>query len=115
MTKQEYHALKADWLATLSQLWDAYGKEVNAKQFKAYATLLGDVPLGVLEHVIREVISAHKYNSVPTLGEIQAVLNEMQHDDKGATYVSTTPFANEARLNRKDHTLAELQKSWVPA
>ena len=69
--KMAYH----DWVNVLTQLWSAIGKPINDKQLRVYAEQLGDVPLEVLEKVITAVLKQHKYNTVPTLAEIWAVID----------------------------------------
>lgn len=80
-----------EWRTILAKLWGAFGKPINKDQFKVYADTLGDVPLGVLEHVVDEVIRRHKFNSVPTLGEITEVLEDLHPDYRHALYVHTRP------------------------
>ena len=100
----EYAELKKEWVSTLTQLWDAFGKPVNVKQLQAYAKILGDVPLGVLEHTISEVIKRHEYNSVPTVGEIQKVLLDLH-----PYYQDAIVVVNPQQVTKRDHTIEEYQ------
>ena len=93
-------------MSTLTQLWDAFGKPVNVKQLQAYAKILGDVPMGVLEHTISEVIKHHEYNSVPTVGEIQKVLLDKHPYYQDEIYVYNHPFRNQPKA---DHPIEEYQ------
>jgi hypothetical protein len=108
---ENYKELKAEWYETLQQLWDAYGKPVNQAQLKLYAKKLSDVPLGILEHTVDEVIARHTYNSVPTLGEIQEVLNNLHTGYKYETYVNTTP-SRDAYDRGKMRTVAQAKAEW---
>jgi len=72
-----YRMAKGEWLGILSQLWTAYGKPINKAQMELYIDKLGDVPLGVLEHAVNEVIKKHKFNSVPTLANVIDTLNKL--------------------------------------
>jgi len=75
--EQIYQAARAEWIGVLLQLWDAIGKTADKKQLAVYVTQLGDIPLGVLEKVVQSVLADHTYHTVPTIGEIWAiVLNE---------------------------------------
>ena len=107
MEKSEYQLLKAEWVSVLVQLWDAYGKPVNPKQLRTYVDQLGDVPLGVLEHVVEEVLRVHKFNSVPTIGNVKAVLEKLYPYHQGAEIVHQ-------RMKRRvtNHTPAEYRQSW---
>ena len=107
---ENYKELKAEWYNTLRQLWDAYGKSVNQAQLKVYAKKLSDVPLGILEHTVDEVIAQHTYNSVPTLGEIQEVLSNLHPNYQHETYVYAKPSRD--AYDRTKATAEELKASW---
>ena len=107
-----YKELKAEWMGILTQLWDAFGKPVNVKQLQTYAKILGDVPLGVLEHTISEVIKRHEYNSVPTIGEIQKVLLDLHPYYQDAIVVVSHPFRDKQSRTKRDHTIQEYQRAW---
>ena len=68
--KMAYH----DWVNVLTQLWSAIGKPVNDKQLKVYIKQLSDVPMGTLDAIVATVLKEHKYNTVPMLAEIWAVM-----------------------------------------
>lgn len=71
MSDSEILALaRHEWYSTLAQLWEATGKPVNQAQLKVYAKQLGDLPMGVLNRVVTEILRDHTYNNVPTIGEI---------------------------------------------
>jgi hypothetical protein len=85
-----YNLALQEWTGILTKLWTAFGKdpfanELTKAQLKVYKDALGDLPLGILESVVEETIRRHKYNSVPTLGEVQDVLDDLhpywQSDD----------------------------------
>ena len=107
---ENYKELKAEWYNALRQLWDAYGKPVNQAQLKVYAKKLSDVPLGILEHTVDEVIAQHKFNTVPTLGEIQEVLNNLHPGYQHETYIYATPSRD--AYDRTKATAEELKASW---
>lgn len=78
MSDDEIHqAAMSEWLEVLSGLWAAYGKTPDAKQLAIYASVLADVPLGLLEDAIRRVIGQHEYNNVPTAAEIRRAVWEI--------------------------------------
>jgi len=89
-----------DWEGILTKLWTAFGKQLDLAQFKVYRDELGDVPLGVLEHVISEAIKRHKFNSVPTLAEVHEVLRELHPDYRDELYAHNTPHRVEADRRR---------------
>jgi len=110
---EKYKELHKEWNMILTRLWDAYGKEVNPKQFKVYKKRLEDIPLGILEHVVDETISRHKYFTVPTLGEVLGVLKELHPDYKNEpAFGYSTPFRNEYEKNKPHHSVEEMKKSW---
>jgi len=67
---QIYNLAKEEWIGVLKQLWEAVGKPINKEQLKVYAKQLADIPLGVLEEIIQELLRNHQYSNVPTIGEI---------------------------------------------
>lgn len=67
---QIYNLAKEEWIGVLKQLWEAVGKPINKEQLKVYAKHLADIPLGVLEEIIQELLRNHQYSNVPTIGEI---------------------------------------------
>jgi hypothetical protein len=69
-----YKMAYMDWMNTLRQLWTATGKPVNEQQFEVYVKQLADIPFDVLEDVVATLLREHKYNNVPTLGEIWEVI-----------------------------------------
>lgn len=73
--QQIYNAALKEWTGVLLQLWEAYNKTPDPKQLKVYIKQLSDVPLGVLEDIVADLLRNHKYNSVPTLGEIWEAIN----------------------------------------
>lgn len=118
MTKQEvYDGLKAEWMAVLLQLWEAYGKAPDRKQIKVYATQLGHLPLGLLEAGIAYLLTHHRFNSVPTIAEVteavDAAANRQDWRDIDGYYqVHSTPFREAASVARQEHTPDEYRKSW---
>lgn len=78
--EQIYQAAKADWVGVLLQLWDAIGKTADKKQLAVYVTQLGDIPLGILERVVQSVLADHTYHTVPTIGEIWAIVRNEYGD-----------------------------------
>jgi hypothetical protein len=90
-----------EWDGVLIKLWTAFGKQLDLAQFKVYRDELGDVPLGVLEHVISVAIKRHKFNSVPTLSEVNEVLRELHPDYRDELYVHSTPHRVEAERKRE--------------
>jgi hypothetical protein len=99
---QEIYTLALqEWIGILTKLWTAFGKEVNKAQIKVYKDALGDLPLGILESVVEETIRRHKYNSVPTLGEVQDVLDDLHPYWQGEDHIHTRPnreASNQQRL-----------------
>ena len=69
-----------DWVAVLIQLWEAVGKPVDNKQLAVYVKQLGDIPLGILEKVVSEMIRSNTWNSVPSIG---AIWQEVRKDGWG--------------------------------
>lgn len=70
------------WLEELSKLWTAVGKTPTLEQLKVYQDMLGDVPLGLLERSVKRALQAHKFNSVPTIGNVwDAFLIELDAPD----------------------------------
>jgi len=121
MTEQEvYDSMKAEWMAVLLQLWEAYGKVPDRKQFKVYVTQLGHLSIGQLEAGIAHMLTHHKYNSVPTIAEVteavDAAANRQDWRDIDGFYqVHTTPFRDQAKLARVEYTPEEYRKSWKQA
>lgn len=72
-----YQAAMSEWLETLSGLWAAYGKTPDAKQLAIYASVLGDVPQGLLEEAIQRVVGRHEYSNVPTAAEVKRAVWEI--------------------------------------
>ena len=74
-----------EWVAVLAQLWEAVGKTVDNKQLAVYVKQLGDIPLGILEKVVSEMIRSNTWNSVPSIGaiwqEIHLVIDVFRGDD----------------------------------
>ena len=68
----EYDEQYKEWLSALKVLWQVYGKQPDTVQLLAYAKVLGDLPLGILERAIQRTIKAHKYANVPTAAEVWA-------------------------------------------
>ena len=109
----KYKKLLEDWNDVIARLWDAYGKDINPKQFKVYKQRLEDVPLGILEHVVDETIARHKYFTVPPLGKVIDVLKELHPDYKNEpAFGYSTPFRNEYEKNKPYHSVEEMKKSW---
>ena len=74
---------RAEWIGVLLQLWDAIGKTADKKQLAVYVKQLGDIPLGILERVVQSVLADHTYHTVPTIGEIWAIVrNEYGERDQ---------------------------------
>ena len=94
-----------EWDGVLLKLWTAFGKPLDPAQFKVYREELADVPLGVLEHVVGETIKRHKYNSVPTLAEVNTVMRELHPDYQVEEHVHTRPHKAEAD-RRRDQAVA---------
>jgi hypothetical protein len=69
-----------DWLGVLSQLWTAFGKTPAEEQLAVYQQTLGTIPLGLLEPAIQEVLRSHRYNSVPTIGDVIAAIRQVLGD-----------------------------------
>ena len=78
--EQIYQAARAEWIGVLLQLWDAIGKTADKKQLAVYVTQLGDIPLGILEKVVQSVLADHTYHTVPTIGEIWAIVRNEYGD-----------------------------------
>jgi len=78
--EQIYQAARAEWIGVLLQLWDAIGKTADKKQLAVYVTQLGDIPLGILERVVQSVLADHTYHTVPTIGEIWAIVRNEYGD-----------------------------------
>ena len=89
--EQIYKAARDEWTGVLLQLWEAYGKQPDPKQFKVYVKQLSGVPLGVLEDVIATLLREHKFNSVPTLGEIWDVIKKST-GNSDTVQVQTSPW-----------------------
>ena len=86
-----YQAAKAEWTGVLLQLWEAYGKQPDPKQLKVYVKQLGSVPMQTLEETVAILLREHKFNSVPTLAEIWAVIRKLNGDQDTVT-VQTRPW-----------------------
>ena len=109
MTSQEiYRAAKAEWISVLSQLWEAFGKSIDPKQFKVYFKQLGNIPLGVLEGAIAHLLKGHRYNSVPTIAEVyEAVKFTNPHDwEVRPDYVKVFSRPNRALAERNWHEIS---------
>ena len=89
--EQIYKAARDEWTGVLLQLWSAYGKQPDPKQFKVYVKQLSGVPLAVLEDVIATLLREHKFNSVPTLGEIWDVIKKST-GNSDTVQVQTAPW-----------------------
>lgn len=89
-----------EWDGVLLRLWTAFGKPLDAAQFKVYRDELSGVPLGVLEHTISEVIKRHKYNTVPALAVVHDVLENLHPDYANEVYVHSRPHRAEADRRR---------------
>lgn len=76
-----YNEARKEWTAVLLQLWEAYNKAPDPKQLKVYIRQLSDVPLAVLEDTVATLLREHKFNSVPTLGEVWEVI-KTKHGDQ---------------------------------
>lgn len=80
-----YQAALEEWLGVLGQLWTAFGKDIDPEQMTIYQRNLVGVPMGLLEQAIRKTIRNHRFNNVPTVGEvwqsIQAVLGNPRDVD----------------------------------
>lgn len=70
LTNEIHEQARAEWLAVLSRLWIAVGREVDKRQLLVYEQALGMLPLGLLEQAINEVLYQHRYTSVPTIADI---------------------------------------------
>ena len=69
-----------EWTGVLKQLWYAIGKPVDSKQLAVYVKQLGDIPLGVLEDVVARIMREHTWHTVPTIGDIWAVVRKYYGD-----------------------------------
>lgn len=78
--EQIYQAARAEWIGVLLQLWDAIGKTADKKQLAVYVTQLGDIPLGVLERVVSDILADHTFHTVPTIGELWAIIRNEYGD-----------------------------------
>jgi hypothetical protein len=78
--EQIYQDARAEWIGVLLQLWDAIGKTADKKQLAVYVKQLGDIPLGILERVVQSVLTDHTYHTVPTIGEIWAIVKNEYGD-----------------------------------
>jgi hypothetical protein len=80
-TDQEiYDMAMAEWVGILSQLWEAIGKPVDGKQLAVYTRQLGDIPLGILERVVSDILADHTFHTVPTIGELWAIIRNEYGD-----------------------------------
>lgn len=71
MIDEEIHQSAAvEWLGILSKLWTSVGKTPTQDQLQVYQEMLGDVPLKLLEQTINRTLREHKYNTVPTIGNV---------------------------------------------
>jgi hypothetical protein len=86
-----YQAAKAEWMSILLQLWEAYGKQPDPKQLKVYVKQLGDLPMQTLEKTVAVLLREHKFNSVPTIAEIWAVVKQLNGDQDTVT-AQTKPW-----------------------
>ena len=77
---QIYQEALDEWTSVLKQLWYAIGKPVDSKQLAVYVTQLGDIPLGVLEDVVARIMREHTWHTVPTIGDIWAVVRKYHGD-----------------------------------
>lgn len=75
-----YNEARKEWTGVLLQLWEAYNKTPDSRQLRVYIRQLSDVPLPVLEDTIETLLKEHKFNSVPTLGEVWEVI-KARHGD----------------------------------
>ncbi|WP_322792943.1 hypothetical protein [Bellilinea sp.] len=71
LTNEQIHEhARSEWLAVLSRLWIAIGREVDKRQLLVYEQALGMLPLGLLELAVNEVLYQHRYTSVPTIADV---------------------------------------------
>ena len=77
---QIYQEALDEWTGVLKQLWYAIGKPVDSKQLAVYVKQLGDIPLGVLEDVVARIMREHTWHTVPTIGDIWAVVRKYYGD-----------------------------------
>ena len=76
-----YQAAMEEWLEVLSRLWVAYDKPLDPIRLVLYQTMLGKLPLGLLELAVEQTIRAHgKFNNVPTVGEVWDALRVVLHN-----------------------------------
>ena len=68
--EQVYQAALEEWLAVLAQLWIAYDKPIEHDRLEIYRKQFCVLPLGLLEQAVDRAIRNHKFNSVPTPGEV---------------------------------------------
>ena len=72
--REIYRMAVEDWQSVLAKLWSAYGKPINPAQFKVYCDTLADVPLGILEKAVTQLLKVHRFNSVPTIAEVHEAI-----------------------------------------
>lgn len=112
-TEQARNLMLGDWYAVLAQLWNAFGKPLDPDQFDIYASKLKDIPLGVLEQVVDETISRHRFNSVPVLAEVLDVLVELHPNHEAYTLadfarLKSTPSEAARNYREKERLYAEI-------
>jgi hypothetical protein len=58
------------FMGVLAELWTAAGKALEADRLQVYRQSLGEVPLGLLELAVRQVIRENVYHVVPLPGVV---------------------------------------------
>jgi hypothetical protein len=75
-----YQTPEEEWLAVLSGLWTSVEKPIDPDRLAIYQKTLEDVPLGLLELAIKQVIRENVYQVVPVPGVIlEAVKKELEN------------------------------------
>jgi len=71
MAEKHEEEITREWMDILSDLWTAFGKEVDPKRLRVYFRNLSFIPLGLLEKAVPIAIQKQrKFNIVPTVGSV---------------------------------------------
>ena len=75
--KKHSEEITQEWMDILSDLWIAFGKQVDPKRLKVYIRNLSFIPLGLLEKAVPIAIQKQrKFNIVPTVGSVIEALEQ---------------------------------------
>lgn len=75
-----------EWTNVVASLWVAIGKPIDSQRLSLYCREFSQVPLGLLEKSIKRLMHETVYQVIPTIGEIQRVINKELHEANCVDY-----------------------------